>query len=77
MSFVGRVVNFSVTFGKSKSQGAARGWVNMVVRDETGAIAVCLCYALSLLVISGEFSSRPPSPLSDLDIIMPGEKTVV
>lgn len=38
--FVGRVVNFSVTHGKSKSQGAARGWVSMVVKDQTGAIAV-------------------------------------
>lgn len=54
--FVGRVVNFSVTYGKSKSQGAARGCIGMVVADGTGAIAVSICFSFSLWILSWGFS---------------------
>ncbi len=39
-NFCGRVVNISVTHGRSKNERAAKGWVNMVVCDGTGAIMV-------------------------------------
>lgn len=40
VSFCGRVVNMSVSHGKSQTQSAAKGWINLVVSDGTGAIMV-------------------------------------
>lgn len=40
VSFCGRVVNLSVSHGKSQTQSAAKGWINLVVSDGTGAIMV-------------------------------------
>ena len=40
VSFCGRVVNLSVSHGKSQTQSAAKGWINLVVSDGSGAIMV-------------------------------------
>lgn len=40
---VGRVVNFSEILGKSTTQPKARGWHNMLVRDDSGVLQVCVC----------------------------------
>ena len=40
VSFCGRVVNMSVSYGKSQTQSAAKGWINLVISDGTGAIMV-------------------------------------
>lgn len=44
VTFVGRVVNCNVHHGRSKSQSAARGWHHMIVKDDTGAIHVCVSH---------------------------------
>lgn len=48
----GRVVNMSVTHGRSKSEAAAKGWVNLVVSDGTGGIMVCPLTPPSILSIA-------------------------
>jgi hypothetical protein len=40
VTFMGRVVNFSTVYGRSKSHVAAKGWHHMIVKDDTGAVCV-------------------------------------
>jgi hypothetical protein len=40
VTFFGRIVNFNVHHGRSKSHAAATGWHNLIVKDDTGAICV-------------------------------------
>jgi hypothetical protein len=40
VTFVGRVVNFTTQYGRSKSHAAATGWHYLIVKDDTGAICV-------------------------------------
>jgi hypothetical protein len=40
VTFMGRVVNFTTQYGKSKSHAAATGWHHMIVKDDTGGICV-------------------------------------
>lgn len=39
---VGRVVNFSEVLGKTATQPKARGWHNVLVRDDSGVLQVCV-----------------------------------
>ena len=47
--FMGRIVNFSVYYGRSKSHAAAKGWHRIIVKDNTGALCVGLFLPLYLL----------------------------
>lgn len=40
VSFCGRVVQMSVQHGKCQNENAAKGWINLIVADGTGAIMV-------------------------------------
>jgi hypothetical protein len=42
VTFTGRVVNFNIQYGTSKSHAAATGWHHMIVKDDTGGICVSL-----------------------------------
>lgn len=48
VTFSGRVVNFSLIYGRSKSQTSATGWHNMIVKDDTGAICVSISLHVSI-----------------------------
>lgn len=50
--FTGRIVNFSIYVGKSKSQTSAKGWHHLIVKDDTGAI--CVCYTHRSMDIYGQ-----------------------
>lgn len=40
VTFMGRIVNFTTTIGKSKNEKAAKGWHHVIVKDDTAAICV-------------------------------------
>ena len=41
VTFVGRIVNVSTTFGSSQKEPKAAGWHYLTVKDDTAAISVC------------------------------------
>ena len=49
VTFTGRIVNFNVFYGRSKSHIAAKGWHRMIVKDDTGAISVSHSFVMLLL----------------------------
>lgn len=40
VTFMGRAVNFSTVYGRSKSHAAAKGWHHIIIKDDTGALCV-------------------------------------
>ncbi len=40
VTFMGRVVNYNVHYGQSKSHAAATGWHHIILKDDTGVITV-------------------------------------
>jgi len=48
---VGRIVNFSEFLGTTASQPKARGWHNLLVRDDTGVLQVCTVFSHWKLVL--------------------------